>query len=145
MGAIGLRLRDARPPWLWPWWMLAGSMVGGFILLAFLLGYFLALGAMAPAMHNLQQDMAAVQARRPLVVHPISWWAAGGGFVLGVLLMTAIHRSRSSPPASPAPTTRGKRTAKPGWLSAGIWGLVAVGVLWGLVHLVSGTGYHPPL
>lgn len=66
--------------------LLAISVVG-LMGLSFLAGWLIALGPVHQALGQLHKDIAAVQARRPLVLHPINWWAALGGFVLGMLVM----------------------------------------------------------
>ena len=66
---------------------------------SFFAGWFSALGPVAQALGQLHRDIQAVQAHRPLVVRPLNFWSALGGFVLGMLVMSAGNhwiRSKST-------------------------------------------------
>ncbi|MCL6564708.1 MAG: hypothetical protein K6U87_17065, partial [Firmicutes bacterium] len=54
-----------------------------------------------PALRQLHQDIAAVQARRPLVVHPLPLWSGALGFAAGAWVawrVTSWRRPVLNPP-----------------------------------------------
>lgn len=110
------------------------------LLASFLVGYFVALGAMFPVMQTLHHDIAAVQAHRPTVVHPINWWAGAGGFGLGMAVMRWL--SHRNPLPDPVITENGaSRRPRPPlatWLPAALlFVLVAAAIGWTAVQFFS--------
>jgi hypothetical protein len=79
----GIWQRLTLPAWWWPWWVLLGLAVMALMALAFFAGWLAGVGSVVPALRQLHQDIAAVQARRPLVVHPLPLWSGALGFAVG--------------------------------------------------------------
>ncbi len=55
--------------------------------LSFIAGWLVALGPVHQALIQLHRDIRAVNARRPLIVHPINFWVGLVGFVMGMLVL----------------------------------------------------------
>ncbi|MBX5466757.1 MAG: hypothetical protein K6U14_04570 [Firmicutes bacterium] len=121
------------PSWWWPWWALAGLAVVGLMGVAFFIGWLAGLAAVVPAVHQLNQEIAAVKAQRPLTVVRVNWGAAAGGFGLGALVVWRILRRRDPAPRAegqdgPVPQRSGAWAA---WLALGLAALtVAAAVGW---------------
>lgn len=83
---------------------------------AFVTGWLTALGPVSQALAQLHRDIRAVQAHRPLVLHPLNVWSGLGGFVLGMLVMAmGNHWLRPSPrPSMWAPASSDQATPDDG-------------------------------
>ncbi len=72
--------------------------------ISFFAGWLVALGPVSQALQQLHRDIQAVQAHRPLILHPLNFWTGLAGFVLGMLVMAGGNRwlrAKSAPtPAS---------------------------------------------
>ena len=93
-----------------------GLGVLGLMTASFLAGWVAALGPVHRALNQLHQDIRAVQAQRPLVVHPINLWAGLAGFVVGMLVMAIgnhwLRPNHSSSVVLPEPAAEGDAAEK---------------------------------
>lgn len=97
----GIWRRVTLPAWWWPWWALLGLTVMALMAVAFFAGWLVGVGSVIPALRQLHQDIAAVQARRPLVVHPLTLWSGALGFAVGAWVAWRVATWRR--PASHSP------------------------------------------
>lgn len=79
--------------------------------LSFVAGWLVALGPVQQAIIQLHRDIRAVNAQRPLVVHPINFWAGLAGFIIGMLVLAVGNRVLAGSAKGGRPTEFAEETA----------------------------------